>query len=104
MGQLEHEIFAVIFPDAQHCVIAIEELFRGTLTQTSVYAREVVKSVPDHNAAAVIFAHNYPSGEPESSGSDKRLTDALKESLALVDVRVLDHFIIAGSKALSFAE
>jgi len=90
--------------DAQHRVIAFEELFRGTLTQTSVYPREVVKSALKHNAAAVIFAHNHPSGAAEPSHSDELLTRSLKTALALVDIQTLDHFIIAGSKVISFAE
>jgi DNA repair protein RadC len=99
-----HEVFMAIFLDAQHRVIAAEELFHGTLTQTSVYPREVVKRAMHHNAAALIFAHNHPSGVAEPSQSDQSLTDALKQSLALVDVRVLDHFIVAGAGCLSFAE
>lgn len=98
------EVFLVIFLDAQHRVIAAEELFQGTLTQTSVYPREVVKRALFHNAAAVIFAHNHPSGVAEPSQSDQLLTDALKQALQLVDVRVLDHFIVAGAGCLSFAE
>jgi DNA repair protein RadC len=101
---LEQEVFMVIFLDAQHRVLATEELFRGTLTQTSVYPREVVKRTLFHNAAAVILAHNHPSGVAEPSQSDRLLTDALKQALALVDVRVLDHFIVAGAGCLSFAE
>lgn len=104
LNSREHEVFAVIFMDAQHRVIACEELFRGTLTQTSVYPREVVKAALKHNAAAVIFAHNHPSGVAEPSQSDRMLTDALKQALALVDVRVLDHFIVAGTNTLSMAE
>ena len=104
MAELEFEVFSVIFLDAQHGVIATEEMFRGTLTQTSVYPREVVKRSLFHNAAAVIFAHNHPSGKCEPSRSDEMLTDALKQSLALVDVKVLDHFIVAGTNCLSFAE
>lgn len=100
----EQEVFMIIFLDAQHRVLASEELFHGTLTQTSVYPREVVKRTLFHNAAAVILAHNHPSGVAEPSQSDRLLTDALKQALALVDVRVLDHFIIAGSGCLSFAE
>ncbi|MDD5180276.1 MAG: DNA repair protein RadC [Gallionellaceae bacterium] len=100
----EQEVFMVIFLDAQHRVLASEELFHGTLTQTSVYPREVVKRALHHNAAATIFAHNHPSGVAEPSQSDRLLTDALKQALALVDVRVLDHFIIAGTGCLSFAE
>lgn len=100
----EQEVFMVIFLDAQHRVQAAEELFHGTLTQTSVYPREVVKRALFHNAAAVILAHNHPSGVAEPSQSDCLLTDALKQALALVDVRVLDHFIVAGAGCLSFAE
>ena len=100
----QQEVFMAIFLDAQHRVLAAEELFHGTLTQTSVYPREVVKRALHHNAAAVIFAHNHPSGVAEPSDSDRLLTDALKQSLQLVDVRALDHFIVAGSSCLSFAE
>ncbi|MDH2915719.1 MAG: DNA repair protein RadC [Gallionella sp.] len=100
----QQEVFIALFLDAQHRVIATEELFLGTLTQTSVYPREVVKRALHHNAAAVIFAHNHPSGVAEPSQSDQLLTDALKQALALVDVRVLDHFIVAGAGCLSFAE
>lgn len=100
----QQEVFMAIFLDAQHRVVAAEELFSGTLTQTSVYPREVVKRALHHNAAAVIFAHNHPSGVAEPSQSDQALTDALKQSLSLVDVRVLDHFIVAGAGCLSFAE
>lgn len=104
MAELEFEVFSVIFLDAQHGVIATEEMFRGTLTQTSVYPREVVKRALHHNAAAVIFAHNHPSGVCEPSRSDEMLTDTLKKSLELVDVKALDHFIVAGTNCLSFAE
>lgn len=104
MAELEFEVFNVIFLDAQHGVIATEEMFRGSLTQTSVYPREVVKRALYHNAAAVIFAHNHPSGICEPSRADEMLTDALKKSLALVDVKALDHFIVAGSNCMSFAE
>ena len=100
----QQEVFMALFLDAQHRVIASEELFQGTLTQTSVYPREVVKRALHHNAAAIIFAHNHPSGVAEPSQSDQLLTDALKQALALVDVRVLDHFIVAGAGCLSFAE
>ncbi len=100
----EHEVFVAVFLDAQHRVIACEELFRGTLTQTSVYPREVVKCSLAHNAAAVIFAHNHPSGVAEPSHADEALTRSLRSALALVDIRVLDHFIVAGSGTLSFAE
>lgn len=101
---LPHEIFMALFLDAQNRVIVSEELFRGTLTQTSVYPREVVKRALHHNAAAVILAHNHPSGVAEPSNADQVLTQALKSALALVDVRVLDHFIVAGSSLVSFAE
>lgn len=100
----QQEVFVALFLDAQHRVTASEELFQGTLTQTSVYPREVVKRALHHNAAAVIFAHNHPSGAAEPSQSDQLLTDALKQALALVEVRVLDHFIVAGAGCLSFAE
>ena len=104
LGGRTQEVFMVIFLDAQHRTITAEELFHGTLTQTSVYPREVVKRALHHNAAAVILAHNHPSGVTEPSQADHMLTDALKQALALVDVRVLDHFIIAGTSCLSFAE
>ncbi len=100
----EHEVFVTIFLDAQNRVIEVEELFRGTLTQTSVYPREVVKAALRCNAGAAIFAHNHPSGVAEPSHADEMLTSALKQALALVDVRVLDHFIVAGAGVLSFAE
>ena len=100
----EQEVFMVLLLDAQHRVIVSEELFRGTLTQTSVYPREVVKCALRHNAAAVIFAHNHPSGVAEPSHADEILTRSLKTALALVDIQVLDHFIVAGTRTLSFAE
>jgi DNA repair protein RadC len=99
-----HEVFLVLLLDAQHRVVAAEELFRGTLTQTSVYPREVVKYALKHNAAAVIFAHNHPSGVAEPSHADEILTRSLKAALALVDIQVLDHFIVAGTRTMSFAE
>ena len=104
LGSLEHEVFAAIFLDAQNRVIEYIELFRGTLTQTSVYPREVVKTSLRLNAAAVIFAHNHPSGVPEPSRADENLTKVLKDALALVDVRVLDHVIVAGGASVSFAQ
>ena len=100
----EHEVFMVLFLDAQNRVIECEEMFRGTLTQTSVYPREVVKRSLFHNAGALLLAHNHPSGLAEPSHADETLTQALKQALALVDVRVLDHFIVAGTGILSFAE
>jgi DNA repair protein RadC len=101
---LQHEVFIGIFLDAQNRVLAVEELFRGTLTQTSVYPREVVKKALQHNAAALIFAHNHPSGTAEPSRSDEALTGALKQALALVEVKVLDHFVVGARVATSFAE
>jgi DNA repair protein RadC len=98
------EIFVGLFLDAQNRVIAVEELFSGTLTQTSVFPREVVRTALHHNAAAVIFAHNHPSGVAEPSHADETLTHALKEALALIDVRVLDHFVVGRGATLSFAE
>ena len=103
MGR-EHECFIVLFLDAQNRLILAEQLFRGTLTQTSVYPREVVKAALRYNAGAVVFAHNHPSGVAEPSHADETLTQALKQALALVDVRTLDHFIVAGSSVLSFAQ
>ena len=101
-----HEVFVVLFLDVQNRVIAAEEMFRGTLTQTSVYPREVVKRTLELNAAAVILAHNHPSGNADPSRADEVLTQTLRASLALIDARVLDHFIVAGNgnTILSFAE
>ena len=104
LQHLGHEVFWVVFLDAQNRVLAAEELFRGTLTQTSVYPREVVKQALAYNAAGVILAHNHPSGVAEPSLQDQALTRSLAESLALVDVKVLDHFIVAPGACLSFAE
>ena len=104
MQDLAHEAFYCVCLDAQNRVIAAEELFRGTLTQTSVYPREVVKHALAHNAAAVILAHNHPSGVAEPSVQDQALTRTLAEALSLVDVKVLDHFIVAPGACLSFAE
>ena len=100
---LEHEVFACLFLDQRHRVICFEELFTGTIDGASVYPREVVKATLKHNAAAVIFAHNHPSGNAEPSQSDKHITGRLKEALALIDVRVLDHFVV-GDEVVSFAE
>lgn len=99
-----HEEFWAVFLDAQNRTIQAEMLFRGTLTQTSVYPREVVKRALAHNAAGVILAHNHPSGVAEPSQADRLLTQTLKEALALVEVRLLDHFVVAGPRGLSFAE
>lgn len=100
----EVEAFVVAFLNAQHAVIAIEEMFCGTLTQTSVYPREVVRRALRHNAAAVVLAHNHPSGTPEPSRADEYLTQTIKAALALVDVRTLDHFVVCPHKSVSFAE
>ena len=100
----EYEVFCCVFLDAQNRVIAVEELFRGTLTQTSVYPREIIKRALTHNAAALILAHNHPSGVAEPSQADRLLTRKLADALALVDIRVLDHFIVAGASSLSFME
>ncbi|HNA29931.1 MAG TPA: DNA repair protein RadC [Thiobacillaceae bacterium] len=104
LAGLPHEVFLAVFLDAQNRVVDAEELFRGSLTQTSVYPREVVKRALAHNAAGVILAHNHPSGVAEPSQADRWLTDQLKAALGLVDVKVLDHFIVAGGAGLSFAE
>lgn len=104
IGTRSHEVFAVLFLDAQHRLIAMEELFRGTLTQTSVYPREVASRALHLHAAAVVLAHNHPSGCAEPSRADETLTQALKAALALLDVRVLDHVIVARDTALSMAE
>jgi DNA repair protein RadC len=105
LGSLPHEVFMVLLLDAQNRLIAAVELFRGTLTQTSVHPREVVKLALAHNAAGALLAHNHPSGVAEPSRADEALTQALRQALALVDVKLLDHFIIAGAAdPLSFAE
>jgi DNA repair protein RadC len=104
LGGLTREVFLVLFLDTQNHFVATEEMFAGTLTQTSVYPREVVKRALHHNAASVIFAHNHPSGIAQQSQADELLTKQLKQALALVDVRVLDHFIVAGNNTLSFSE
>jgi len=104
LGDREHEVFAVVFLDTQNRAIEIVELFRGTLTQTAVYPREVVIEALKRNAAGVILAHNHPSGVPDASAADRALTDALKNALVLVDVQVLDHFIVTRTETVSFAE
>ena len=104
IGMKEHEVFVVLFLDSQHALISSEEMFRGTLSQTSVSPREVVKAALRLNAGSVILAHNHPSGMAEPSRADEFLTQTLKQALALVDVRVLDHVIVAGGIAVSFAE
>jgi DNA repair protein RadC len=104
VGELEHEVFLVLFLDPQHRLIAREEMFRGTLTQTSIHPREVVKATLHYNAAAVLLAHNHPSGHIEPSEADKLLTRTLSQTLALIDVRVLDHIIATASASYSMAE
>jgi len=104
LGTLEHEVFSVIHLDAQNRVIDYVEMFRGTVSQTSVYPREVVKEALARNSAALLLVHNHPSGMAEASRADELLTQTLKSALALVDMRVLDHLIVAGNAILSFAE
>ena len=104
LGDRPHEVFAVVFMDSRNRVITCEELFRGTLSQTSVYPREVVMEALKRNASAVILCHNHPSGSAQPSKADEALTLTLKSALALIDVRVLDHMIVTRTKVLSFAE
>jgi DNA repair protein RadC len=104
LGSRNFEAFAVMFLDAQNRLLKFEEMFRGTLTQTSVYPREIVKRAIEVGASAVIFAHNHPSGMADPSQADERLTQTLKSALLLVDVRVLDHFVVGASEVVSFAE
>jgi len=104
IGVLEHEVFCVLFLDAQHRIIALKQMFRGTVTRTSVYPRVVVEEALGVNAAAVIMAHNRPSGAAEPNRADEFLTQTLKTALVLVDVRVLDQLVVAGAEVRSFAE
>ena len=104
LGSRPYEVFAVLFLDAQHRLIALEELFRGTLAQTSVYPREVVVRALALNAASVVLAHNHPSGSAQPSRADEAITKTLKAALGLIDVQVLDHFVVTVSKATSMAE
>jgi DNA repair protein RadC len=104
LGHLTREVFMVLFVDTQNRIIDSETLFEGSLTQTSVYPREVLQRALHHNAAAVMLAHNHPTGIAEPSNADKAITTKLKEALAVIDVRVLDHFIVAGNQMCSFAE
>ena len=104
LGARPHEVFAVIFMDVQNRLLAMEEMFRGTLTQTSVYPREVVLRALHHQCAAVVLAHNHPSGSVQPSRADEALTQTLRSALALVDVRVLDHVIVGAGETLSMAE
>ena len=104
MGALDHEVFAVLFLDAQNRLIEVKDMFSGSLTQTSVYPREIVKEALGLNAASVVLAHNHPSGLAQPSRSDEVLTQTLKAALSLVDVRVLDHMVVAAAETVSFAE
>lgn len=104
LAEYKHEVFSALWLDTKNRLIAAEHLFAGTLTQTSVYPREVIKRSLHHNASAVIFAHNHPSGDAEPSQADLLVTCTIMRALALVDVKVLDHFIVAGKEVLSFAE
>ena len=104
LAGFEHEVFAVLFLDTRHRLIEYVEMFRGTIDGAEVHPREVVKEALQHNAAAVIFAHNHPSGIPEPSAADRALTQRLKEALTLVEVRTLDHVIVAGGQTTAFAE
>ncbi len=104
LGAKPHEVFALLFLDVQHRLLAMEELFRGTLTQTSVYPREVVLRALHHQASAVVLAHNHPSGSVQPSRADEALTQTLRSALALIDVRVLDHIIVGTGQTLSMAE
>lgn len=104
LAELPHEVFACMFLDNQHRLICYEELFSGTIDGCSVHPREVVKRALERNAAAVVFAHNHPSGIAEPSQADRRITDRLKSALTLVDIRVLDHLIVGDTEVLSFAE
>ncbi len=104
LGQLEHEMFCCLFLDNRHRLVAFEELFRGTVDGASVHPREVVKRALARNAAAVILAHNHPSGAPEPSQADELITLRLKDALALVDIRLLDHLIVGGKTVVSLAE
>lgn len=99
-----HEVFMVLFLDSQNRLISAEEMFRGTLTQTSVYPREVIIEALARGAAGVVLAHNHPSGVPEPSAADLALTEVLRRALGLVDIRVLDHVVVAGPQTVSFSE
>jgi len=104
LANREHEVFSVVFLDSQHRVICYEEMFRGTIDAATVYPREIVKRCLQLNTAAVIFSHSHPSGVPEPSTADIRITERLKEALSLVDIRVLDHIVVGGTDSVSMAE
>lgn len=100
----EHEVFSVLFLDSQHRVIRFEEMFRGTIDAASVYPREVLKAALAHNAAAVILVHNHPSGNPDPSDADRRITQRLKEALGMMEIRVIDHVVVGSEGCISLAE
>ncbi len=104
IGAFEHKVFSILFLDSQHRIIEFEEISRGTIDGASVYPGEVVKTVLKHNAAAVIFSHNHPSGHAEPSQADRNITQKLKNALSLIDVRVLDHIIVSKNETVSFSE
>ena len=104
LGTLESEVFSILFLDNRHRLIAFEELFQGTIDGCSVHIREIIKRALTLNAAAIIIAHNHPSGVPEPSQADQRLTSRIKDAMALLDIRVLDHLIVGGPEVVSFAE
>ena len=104
LAELEHEVFSILYLDNRHRLIEYVELFRGTVNGASVHPREVVKEALKRNAAAVILAHNHPSGVPEPSEADKHLTNKLSDALRVLDIRVIDHIIVGGMETLSFAE
>lgn len=104
LAQYEREVFGVFLLDNQHRVLAFHELFKGTLSQTMVYPREIIKVTIQHNAAALILVHNHPGNEASPSDDDKRITQKIKLAMELLDVRVLDHFIVAGDRTVSMAE
>ncbi|EPO7629471.1 TPA: DNA repair protein RadC [Citrobacter freundii] len=104
LAGFEHEVFAGLFLDAKHCLLEYVELFRGSINGAAVYPREVVKEALRTNAAAVVFSHNHPSGNPEPSAADQAITRRLKEAMDLIEVRVLDHIVIAGNQGTSFAQ
>lgn len=102
LGALEHEVFTVLFLDTKHRLIAVEDLFRGTVDGAAVYPREVIKAALKHNAQALIVAHNHPSGDPTPSAADRCITTKLQSALRLLDIRLLDHIIVAGTKTYRF--
>jgi DNA repair protein RadC len=104
MHGYEHEVFGAIFLDSQHAILSFDLLFRGTIDSATIYPREVVKQALSYNAAAVIFVHNHPSGSAEPSEADKRITERLVNALTVLDIRVLDHFVVGGAEVVSFAE